>query len=282
MVRKTNFGIQPEQRLKQIRHFVMDLDGTVYNGRTLFPFIKQLLGDLKKKHIDYTFLTNNSSQSAEAYVRKLRSMGLPVKRSQVYTSTQATIDFLRRHHPKLKRLYLIGTNSLKREFILGDFTVVDDDRSLEPQAVIVGFDTTLTYRKLCRAGYWIKAGKLFIATHPDLICPTDQETLLVDCGSLCAALEAATGRKPDAVPGKPDPAMINNIMQRHGLERYEVAMVGDRLYTDMEMARQVGIMSILVLSGETTPSDLKRSTFLPDLVLENVGELSKMLIQNRQ
>jgi len=260
----------------------MDLDGTVYNGHTLFPFIKQLLGDLKKKHIDYTFLTNNSSQSAEAYVRKLRSMGLPVKRSQVYTSTQATIDFLRRHHPKLKRLYLIGTNSLKREFILGDFTVVDDDRSLEPQAVIVGFDTTLTYRKLCRASYWIKAGKLFIATHPDLICPTDQETLLVDCGSLCAALEAATGRKPDAVPGKPNPAMINNIMQRHGLERYEVAMVGDRLYTDMEMARQVGIMSILVLSGETTPSDLKRSTFLPDLVLENVGELSKMLIQNRQ
>ncbi|MCK9559343.1 MAG: HAD-IIA family hydrolase [Candidatus Marinimicrobia bacterium] len=282
MVRKTNFGIQPGQRLKQIRHFVMDLDGTVYNGHTLFPFIKQLLGDLKKKHIDYTFLTNNSSQSAEAYVRKLRSMGLPVKRSQVYTSTQATIDFLRRHHPKLKRLYLIGTKSLKREFILGGFTVVDDDRSLEPQAVIVGFDTTLTYRKLCRASYWIKAGKLFIATHPDLICPTDQETLLVDCGSLCAALEAATGRKPDAVPGKPNPAMINNIMQRHGLERYEVAMVGDRLYTDMEMARQVGIMSILVLSGETTPSDLKRSTFLPDLVLENVGELSKMLIQNRQ
>jgi NagD protein len=282
LVRKTNFGIQPGQRLKQIRHFVMDLDGTVYNGHTLFPFIKQLLGDLKKKHIDYTFLTNNSSQSAEAYVRKLRSMGLPVKRSQVYTSTQATIDFLRRHHPKLKRLYLIGTKSLKREFILGGFTVVDDDRSLEPQAVIVGFDTTLTYRKLCRASYWIKAGKLFIATHPDLICPTDQETLLVDCGSLCAALEAATGRKPDAVPGKPNPAMINNIMQRHGLERYEVAMVGDRLYTDMEMARQVGIMSILVLSGETTPSDLKRSTFLPDLVLENVGELSKMLIQNRQ
>lgn len=209
-------------------------------------------------------------------------MGLPVNRSQVYTSAQATIDYLRRHHPAINQIYLIGTRSLKSEFIVNGFTVIDNDHLVEPEAVIVGFDTTLTFSKLCRAGYWIKTGKLFIATHPDLICPTDQETLLVDCGSICAALEAATGRKPNAVLGKPDPAMIRDIMRRHGLKKHEVAMVGDRLCTDMEMARQTGIMSILVLSGDTIRADLRKSSFIPDFVLENVGELSAMLMIDQE
>lgn len=272
---------QPKKRLKRIRHFVLDLDGTVYNGRTLFPFIKEFLGNLKKLHIEYTFLTNNSSQSTDAYLRKLRRMGLPAKHSQVYTSAQATIDYLRSHQATINRIYLIGTHSLRREFMANGFTVVSEANPDEPQAVIVGFDTSLNYRKLCQAGYWIKAGKLFIATHPDLICPTDQETLLVDCGAICAALETATGRKPDAVLGKPDPAMIRNIMQRHTLGKSAVAMVGDRLYTDIEMARQTGIMSILVLSGDTTRDDLRKSSIFPDLVLENVGELSRILVQSR-
>lgn len=273
---------QPIERLRKIKHIVLDLDGTIYNGRTLFPFIEDFLGNLKRLGLDYTFLTNNSSQSVRAYVRKLHSMGLPVKSTQIYTSAQATIDYLRRNYSEVSRIYLIGTRSLKHEFATNGFTVVSGESPVtEPQAVIVGFDTTLTFPKLCQAAYWIKAGKPFIATHPDLLCPTDQPTLLVDCGAVCAALEAATGRKPVAVLGKPDPAMIHGIRERFALDNDEIAMVGDRLYTDMEMARRAGITGILVLSGETTRADLHKVTNKPDFVLENVGELATLLAQSR-
>ncbi len=281
-IKKTDIRNQPVRSLQNVRHIILDLDGTIYNGHTLFPFIKDFLDDLKNLQVDYTFLTNNSSLSVTAYIRKLRRMGLPVKPTQVYTSAQATIDYLQRRHPAIKRIYLVGTQSLRREFIDSGFTVVGDDLTNEPDAVIVGFDTSLTFQKLCGAAYWIKTGKLFIATHPDLTCPTDQDTVLVDCGAVCAALKAATGKKPSAVLGKPDPSMIKGIMQRFGLKKDEVAIVGDRLYTDIKMARQAGIASVLVLSGETTQADLQESPILPDYVLENVGELSKILRQSRK
>jgi len=273
---------QPIERLRKIKHIVLDLDGTIYNGRTLFPFIIDFLGNLKKLGIGYTFLTNNSSQSVVAYVRKLHSMGLPVKSSQIYTSAQATIDYLRRYYSGTNRIYLIGTRSLKHEFAANGFTIVSGESPVpEPQVVIVGFDTTLTFQKLCQAAYWIKAGKPFIATHPDLLCPTDQPTLLVDCGAVCAALEAATGCKPVAVLGKPDPSMIHGIQARFALQNDEIAMVGDRLYTDLEMARRTGIIGILVLSGETTRADLHNISDKPDFILENVSELATLLAQSR-
>jgi len=263
--------------MQKIRHVVLDLDGTIYNGRTLFPFIKDVLEGLDKLQVGYTFLTNNSSLSVNAYSRKLRSMGLPVRRSQIYTSAQATLDFLKSHHPGVKRLLVVGTRSLQREFIAGGFVICSLNPEDEPEAVVVGFDTTLNFQKLCRAAYWIKAGKPFIATHPDLICPTDQATLLIDCGAVCAALEAATGRKPEAVLGKPDPSIIRGIQERHALQNDEIAMVGDRLYTDIEMARRAKITSILVLSGETTRADLQKTNLRPDFVMENVGELAGLL-----
>jgi len=272
-----DISTQSGKRLQKIRHVVLDLDGTIYNGRTLFPFIKDVLDGLDKLHVGYTFLTNNSSLSVNAYSRKLRSMGLPVRRSQIYTSAQATLDFLKSHHPGVKRLLVVGTRSLQREFIAGGFVICSLNPEDEPEAVVVGFDTTLNFQKLCRAAYWIKAGKPFIATHPDLICPTDQATLLIDCGAVCAALEAATGRKPEAVLGKPDPSIIRGIQERHALQNDEIAMVGDRLYTDIEMARRAKITSILVLSGETTRADLQKTNLRPDFVLENVGELAGLL-----
>ncbi|MFH1214058.1 MAG: HAD-IIA family hydrolase [Candidatus Neomarinimicrobiota bacterium] len=278
---KNNGRDQTAERLKKIRHIVLDLDGTIYNGRTLFPFIKDFLGSLEKLRIDFTFITNNSSRSVTAYIRKLREMGLPANRSRIYTSSQATIDFMHAKFPELTRIYVLGTNSLRREFSANGFVVIDDHQDVEPQAVVVGFDTTLNFRKLCRAAYWIKAGKTFIATHPDLVCPTDQPTLLVDCGAICAALQAATGEPPVAILGKPDPAMIRGILQRHDLRNDEVAIVGDRLYTDIELARRANVISVLVLSGETTRADLQNCTQLPDLILENVSELAALLGQSR-
>src|SRR5205085_3410547 len=107
---------------------------------------------------------------------------------------------------------------MQAELTQAGFAVSADNPFDEPDAVLVGFDTSLSFARLCRAAYWIKAGKPFIATHPDLVCPTDEPTVLVDCGSICAALEKAARRAPDRVLGKPDPSMISGILERSGLK----------------------------------------------------------------
>src|SRR5262249_8352214 len=147
----------------------------------------------------------------------------------------------------------------------------------EPDAVIVGFDTTLDYPRLCQAAYWISRGKPFIATHCDAVCPTDQPTVLPDCGAICKLLTHATGREPDAVLGKPSPQMMGGVIRRHGLKPSEIAVVGDRLYTDVAMARSVGAIGVLVLTGETTRRQALASQPPPDLIVENVAELAKLL-----
>jgi NagD protein len=145
---------------------------------------------------------------------------------------------------------------------------------------VVGFDTTLTYERLCRAAYWITAGLPFVATHPNLICPTDEPIVLVDCGAICACLTAATGRRP-VVLGKPDPSVLLDLCRRLGLEGGEVAMVGDRLYTDMVMAQKAGVLSVLVLSGEATAEEAVILSRPPDLIVADVGEFGEWLERSR-
>jgi ribonucleotide monophosphatase NagD (HAD superfamily) len=139
----------------------------------------------------------------------------------------------------------------------------------------------LTYQRLCRAAYWINAEKPFIATHPDRICPTNLPTVLVDCGAICAALECATGRKPRAIPGKPDRLMLDGLIERHAVSARELAMIGDRLYTDMAMAHASGALGVLVLTGETTAAQAAESP-LPDLVVKDLYELGQLLSQAKQ
>ncbi len=264
-------------RLARIRHVALDMDGTLYRGSTLFPFTPAFLDRLTALGIGRTFLTNNSSRSREDYVKKLRGMGIAAESEQVYTSAHATIDYLKRERPELRRLHLIATASVRTEFAGAGFNVVDGDT--EPDAVVVGFDLGMTYEMLCRAAWWISKGKAFLATHPDRVCPTDQPTILVDCGAICAALESATGRAPEAVPGKPDPRMLTGILARHGLRPDELAMVGDRLYTDVAMAHRAGALGVLVLTGEATAAEAAKCPEPPDLVVPSVRELGEMLAE---
>ena len=253
------------------------MDGTIYQGSSLFPATLPFLELLKQLGIGHTFLTNNSSKSARDYVIHLGRFGIHAAKDEVFTPTRATIDYFHSNLPKIRHLFLMGTDSLKEEISAAGFTFAADDAADEPDAVLVGFDTGLTYSRLCRAAYWIKTGKPFVATHPDRVCPTDQPTVLVDCGSICAALQNATGRPPDAVLGKPDPAVVRGILRAHELNPEEIAVVGDRLYTDMAMARQAGVLGILVLSGETTPEQASSAQPPPDLIVKDLQELGDRL-----
>jgi len=265
------------KHLRKIRHVALDMDGTIYNGASLFDTTIPFLTLLKNLGIGHTFLTNNPSKSTAEYLLHLSQMSLHVTAEQLYTSTHATIEFLNKKWPQVRRLFVLGSPGLGAELEAAGFTLTADHPADSPDAVLIGFDQTLTYARLCRAAWWIKQGRPYFATNPDLVCPTDQPTVLVDCGSITAALQKATGVPPQAVLGKPDPAMLHGILRRHSLEPENLAMVGDRLYTDMEMARHTGALGVLVLTGEALATDAENHLSKPHLIVPTLAEFGDLL-----
>ena len=268
-------------RLRNVCHVALDLDGTVYTDSTILPNSLGFLEMLSQRGIGHSFLTNNSSRGSQDYLPHLRKMGIPAEASHIYTSADATIEFLKHEMPEIRSIWLLGTPSLSEQFRDYGFTVHDGHGDLsdrtEPDAVVLGFDRTLTFDRICRASWWIARGKPYLATHPDKICPTKEDTVLVDCGAVIAAIAKATGRKPDAILGKPDPRMLDGICKRHGIKRNELAMVGDRLYTDMAMAQRAGALSVLVLTGEATAEEATQMSEVPDLILDDLGVFGQLL-----
>ncbi len=266
------------KKLTSLRHLALDLDGTLYLGGRLFEFTRPFLARIAELGIGRTFFTNNSSRSTKQYVTKLNALRIEAGESDIFSSTHCTLEYLRSERPELRKLFILGTPPLREEFVEHGFVESDDN----PDAVIVGFDTTLSYDRVCRAAWWISKGKPFIATHPDRICPTDEATMLPDCAAICAMLTSATGRTPDIVLGKPDPRMLQGVMQRHNLKPHELAVVGDRIYTDMAMARAADAVGVLVLTGETTAEQAHEASPPPDLILNDVGELGALLAQTKK
>lgn len=266
-----------KERLSRIRHIVMDMDGTIYLGSKIFPFTLDFLELLKRKGIGYTFLTNNPTRSPEDYLKKLSAMGIQCTADQMLTTSQAAIEYIRRHMPSVKRVYVLGTPSLQNLFTANGFILQDEDCPTAPDLLVVSFDTTLVYKRLCKAAWWASHGVPYLATNPDRVCPTEEETVLIDCGSIQKCIEEATGRKADIVLGKPDPAMLFDLEDKLGLEKDQVAMVGDRVYTDIAMARNAGALPVLVLSGETTPELAAKACKEGDLILEDLSKLGELL-----
>lgn len=281
-----------KEKLSLIRHLALDMDGTIYLGSRIFPFTIPFLEKMKAAGIGISFLTNNPTRSVQDYLDKLAKMGIEATEDGMYTTSLAAIDYIKEHHPQARRLFLLGTPSMAEQFRKAGYEECADDPGDVPDVLVVAFDTTLTYSRLCRAAYWASQGIPYVATNPDRVCPTDKPTVLVDCGSLQKCIEHATGRKPDIVLGKPDPTMLQGIMHRHGLKPEEIAMVGDRIYTDTAMAHNAGAVGVLVLSGETTMETVKKvqadaatnpepEFYPPDLVVNNIAELGELLLESR-
>ncbi|MDY5773439.1 MAG: HAD-IIA family hydrolase [Bacteroidaceae bacterium] len=271
-----------KQRLAGIRHVALDMDGTIYMGNSLFPFTIPFLRRLREMGITYSFLTNNPSKSLDDYLLKLHKMGIEATEEEMYTTTVATIDYLKAHYPSARRLFLLGTPSMISQFEKAGYISTADSADDVPDVVIAAFDMSLVYSRLCRAAWWIAQGLPYIATNPDRVCPTNERTVLVDCGSICRCLEHATGRRPDITLGKPDPNMLIGIEQQKQLRPEQIAMVGDRIYTDIEMARNAHAFGVLVLSGETTLEVAQAAPHQPDLIVENIGELGSLLALARE
>ncbi|MBQ3423985.1 MAG: HAD-IIA family hydrolase [Clostridia bacterium] len=254
--------------LKNVKCFLLDMDGTFYLGGQLIEGSLDFIRKVRQTGRDFMFLTNNSSHNAAFYVEKLKKMGLSIDRSRVMTSGEATCEKLRELFPG-KRAFVLGNEYLVEEFHEAGIPVDQCD----PEIVVIGCDTTLDYTMMQDVCDFVRSGLPYIATHPDFNCPTETG-FMPDIGAIMAFIEASTGRRPDLIIGKPNTGIVEAVLRRTGLKTGELAMVGDRLYTDIETGLRSGMLSILVMSGETTEEMLAQSQTKPDL---KFGRLSDMV-----
>jgi len=255
-----------DAELVGIKAVFLDLDGTIYLGSKLIPGALAFLDRCEEVGIKRFFLSNNSSRSVNEYVAKLHAFGIPAGADEILLSTHDLLAWLDSN--SVDKTYLVGTEGMRS--MLEDSGV--DTMSDSPQYVVLGYDTEITYDKLQTASVHLHRGVPMVASHPDVVCPSP-EGGIPDTGAYMALFEATTGVRPIHVCGKPNPGMILHKVEELGLRPDECAMVGDRLYTDLEMAERAGVHGILVLSGEATLADLDVATQKPSLVIGSVAEL---------
>lgn len=250
------------------RCFVLDMDGTIYLGNN--P-IEGAVAFIQRhwNRVDFHFLSNNTSKAPATYVRKLNGMGIPATPDRLLSPVTPLIDFLRAE--RIHTAYVVGN----RDFSADLQARMPELRQAEDgaQAVILAYDTELTYEKLSRSALLLQRPEVvFLATHPDLVCPSP-EGPLPDVGSFLALYQTAVGRRPQRIFGKPDPTVLAPLLRRYSKE--DMVMVGDRLSTDKLLAENAGIDFLLVLSGEARREDLPGLARQPTLVVEHLGELDK-------
>jgi len=259
------------RKLADVRCFMLDMDGTFYLGDQLLEGSLSFLERLSETGRTNLFLTNNSSKSAEVYVNKLRRMGVEDQYCNVLTSGQAAGSWCLREMPG-KKAFLLGNHMLRSE--LEGMGLLFDDKN--PDYVLVGYDTTLDYAKMTALCDHVRAGLPYIATHPDFNCPTETG-FAPDIGAIMAFVEASTGRRPDRIIGKPNVGIVEEALKKTGLEPHQLAMVGDRLYTDIATGRNFGILSILVLTGEASMEAGIKRDVKPGLIFPRLSSMNHLL-----
>ncbi len=260
-------------KLSKKRLFLLDMDGTIYLDDTLFDGTAALLAHIKEIDGKYIFLTNNSSKSVEKYIEKLAKLGISSVKEDFFTSVDATIADLSDKH--YRKIYALGTASFKAQLTDAGYPITDHLED-DIDCLLMGFDTEIAFRKLEDACILLGRGVDYIATNPDLVCPT-WYGYVPDCGSIADILCNATGRRPRFI-GKPEPTMVQKALCLTGFSKEEAVIIGDRLYTDIACGVNAGIDQIFVLSGEGTREDIQKYNIHPTFVMENVREILNALV----
>jgi NagD protein len=266
-------GIQMK-KIDEIECFVLDMDGTFYLGNKLINGALDFLAKVKEKNKNYIFLTNNSSRSSRDYQKKLKSLGVKVPLKYIINSGQVTASYIKNKKNRAK-IYVVGTPSLEKELQSFGLRIIKD-KNKDIDYLVLGFDTTLTYKKLHAAHDLILKVIPYIATNPDYVCPLAKGKTMPDCGSIISLLKTSTGKEP-LVIGKPNILMIDYVASKLEVKKENIAMIGDRLYTDIQTANNADITSILVLSGETNKNMIENAPQDPDYIFQGIKELEKRL-----
>lgn len=246
--------------------FLIDIDGTTLLGAKAITGVSAFIHGLRAQATPFCWVTNNTSRSRAGWLARLGDAGFAPEPHELYTAGDATVDWIARQDPR-PRVFLVGTPALASDFRAAGIELVDE----RPDLLVLGYDTTLTYEKIAALGLHLAQDIPFVATHPDLTCPTPAGPI-PDVGSFIAMFETATGRRPDRILGKPARTMIEGAARHLGISPTDVVMVGDRLETDIRMANAAGVESWLVLSGITTRADAEASSDRPTRILGSLAE----------
>lgn len=259
--------------VKKTQVFLLDMDGTVYLEDSPIGNMAETLAAVRASGRRIVYCTNNSSRTAEEYVRKLERLGLYDPRDAVYTSGMAAAEYLKEQYPG-KSVYLVGTDALKRSF--GEQGILLGGKDAD--VAVLAYDTTLTFEKLVTINELIAAGKPYLATHADRVCPA-QGVYPPDVGSFIELLKCSSGRSPDVICGKPGRVMGELLMKRLGVAAAAVTMVGDRPYTDIRFGNNNSFGTLLVLSGETTEAAAAHlpASDRPSAVAESLNDVVRYL-----
>ena len=263
-------------QLSTLQALLLDMDGVLYRGPEPLPGAQQLSETLAALDLRCVCLTNNSSKTPTEIVEKLAAMNIAMRPEQILTSSTATGHMLRSHHARGTTVCYIGMHGLEHALFHDGYFV---PATTEAELVVVGVDFKLDYDKLKRATLAIRRGAAFYATNADRTFPAP-EGLVPGAGSIIAALEAATDRQPTVI-GKPQRAMFDTALDLLKLQANAVAMVGDRLDTDIAGAQAAGIATIWLASGVHSRADVAAWQPQPDLLLDDLGALLAVLREER-
>lgn len=263
------------RKISEKQFFLLDMDGTIYLDNDLFDGTIDFLDAVKKKGGKYLFVTNNSSKSTDAYVEKLKKIGIEASVDDFLTSTDATILYIKKNYPDLL-FYTMGTTSFNQQLSAAGIRITTTYCDAV-EAIVISNDTELTFSKLDDISKLlsIKDNIVYIATNPDWVCPTAYG-YVPDCGSFAEMLFRSTGKKPYFV-GKPRPEMLLLAMEKYGFSKEDTVMIGDRVYTDIASGYNAGIDTIFVLSGEGTLEDAASSDTPPTYIMKNIKEVFENL-----
>ncbi|MCY4070586.1 MAG: HAD-IIA family hydrolase [Chloroflexi bacterium] len=254
--------------LKQIRAIISDMDGVLWRGMQPLPGLHEFFAYMLDKNIGFVLATNNSSKTQMNYVEKLSTLGVNgVQPCHIVTSGTATASFLKTKYPQGTRVFVVGGAGLKQILTKAGFTLVEDGAAL----VVCGIDIDLTYEKLRKATLLIRGGAGFIGTNPDSSFPSP-EGLVPGAGSILALIEAASGQAPTII-GKPERGMFEAALRQLDADPQETLMIGDRIGTDIQGAKPLGIKTALVMTGVEDETSLAESATRPDFVFQGLPEL---------
>lgn len=254
-------------QLKNKKFFLLDKDGTLSLGNKIIDGTIDFIKSLRERNIKFAVATNNSSKTGAKHLENLNAMGLDFTAENMIVSLDVAIDYIQ--NQGIEKLFWVANVNVTKE--LEKYFIYDD---INPEAILVTFDTELNYQKLIKLTHLLHKDIPYYVTHSDIVCPTETHSI-PDVGTFVEMMKMTTGRKPDISFGKPSQHYIDYIKMRYNIKESDMVIVGDRLYTDIKLAENNDIASVLVLSGETSLNIYRNSNIKADYIMDSIKELSK-------